>query len=76
MQSAEIFYTVPWLPFYCTHTVQRRKLQAATNLQVNLANGQSAFYTTTPQRSAAELEEDSSGDESDCGAWNWREDDR
>ena len=58
------------------HTVQRRKLQAATNLQVNLANGQSAFYTTTPQRSAAELEEDSSGDESDCGAWNWREDDR
>ena len=59
-----------------THTVQRRKLQAATNLQAGVANGQSSFYTVTPQKSAAEPEEESSGDETDCGAWNWRENER
>ena len=59
-----------------THTVQRRKLQAATNLQAGVFNGQSSFYTATPQKSVAELEEESSGDEMDCGAWNWRENER
>ena len=59
-----------------THTVQRRKLQAATNLQAGVVNGQSSFYTATPQKSVAELEEESSGDEMDCGAWNWRENER